>query len=192
MNVNQFTGHPHSRRLLGEPLDVSHRDKRRRGCAAHGVRFLGTRRLELNGSLLAARRIGSAVHTVVVTRTRLGTMVSSSARALSCAVWYRRSVEGCRALAHDPVLELRSASTDVVPWCLRSDKRVHFELNTGVTVDCTECYTMYLVGTNAPQRRTTDTTERCAPAFRNHVLSQFVLADDPAELATVRDLSVGG
>ena len=31
--------------------------------------------------------------------------------------------------------ELRCGATDVVPWCLRSDKRVHFDLNTRITVD---------------------------------------------------------
>ena len=44
-------------------------------------------------------------------------------------------------------LELRGASADVVPWCLRPDERVHFHLNTRVTVDRAECYTMHLVGT---------------------------------------------
>ena len=89
-------------------------------------------------------------------------------------------------------IELRSASTDLVPGRLRPDKNMHFELNTRVAVDCTEGYTMDLASKNAAQRRTTDTTEREAPGVRKNVLIQFVLADDPAELATVRDLGVGG
>jgi len=75
----------------------------------------------------------------------------------------------------------RGVAADVIPWRLRSDEDVHFDLNARIAVDCAEGNPMYLALVHPTECGPAGTAEVQTPSRRRLVLTQVLFSTDPGE-----------